>query len=218
MTDESLFREVDEEVRQDEYKKLWDRFGSLFTALAVVVVGGVAAFQGWQYYQKGQSEAAAIVYFEGLKKAQDGKHDDALGALKAVKHAGFGQLARLREAAVLADKGDVPAAVAAYDALAADTSVDPAIADLARIRAGYLLVDTEKPDALLGRLGRYDKATEIWRHQAREIFGLAAYRVGDFAMADRYMNAIFEDPETPSSMRQRAQVMVQLIAPNLPQK
>ena len=38
MSDESLFREVDEEVRQDQFKKLWKQYGNYFTALAVVMV------------------------------------------------------------------------------------------------------------------------------------------------------------------------------------
>jgi hypothetical protein len=37
-------------------------------------------------------------------------------------------------------------------------------------------------------------------------------------MADRYMNAIFADPDAPQALKQRAQVMVQLIAPELPKK
>ena len=49
MSDESLFREVDEEVRQDQFKKLWTLYGSYFTALAVAVVLAVAGFKGWQY-------------------------------------------------------------------------------------------------------------------------------------------------------------------------
>jgi hypothetical protein len=216
VTDESLFREVDEEVRQDEYKKLWDRWGNAFVGVAVAVVALVAGFKGYEYYQRTQSEAAAVVYQEAVKKAADGKYDDALSALKAVNHAGYGQLARVRTAAVLAEKGDAKEAVVAYDAIAADASIDPVLQDLARIRAGYLLVDTAKPDELLTRLGKFDREGEIWRHPAREIFGMAAWRSGDFLMADRYMNALFSDPETPQAMRQRAQMMVQLIAPLLP--
>jgi hypothetical protein len=218
VTDESLIREVDEEVRQEEYKKLWDRWGNAFIGLAVAVVAAVGGYKAYEYYQTTQSEAAAIVYFEAIKKAEDGKYDDALSALKAVNHVGYGQLAKLREAAILAEKGDVEKAVAAYDAVAADPASDKSLADLASIRAGYLLVDTAKPDELLGRLGKFDKDSEIWRHQAREIFGLTAWRVKDYTMADRYMQAIFADVETPSAMRQRAQVMVQLIAPVLTKK
>ena len=39
MSDESLFREVDEEVRQERFKKLWERFGNYIIALAFLVGG-----------------------------------------------------------------------------------------------------------------------------------------------------------------------------------
>ena len=217
-TDESLFREVDEEVRQDEYKKIWDRYGKHFTTLAILAVAGVAAFQGWHYYQTKQAEDAGAVYFAALKKAADGKTDDALSALAAVNHSGFGQLAALQSAALLAKKGDAEKAVAAYDAFAANATNDPALVDLARIKAGYILVDTATPDQLLPRLGKFDKDGVVWRQEAREIFGLAAWRVKDYAMADRYIQALYTDAEATPSMKQRAQIMIQLIAPNLAKK
>ena len=217
-TDESIFREVDEEVRQDEYKKIWDRYGKYFTAVGILLVAAVAAYQGWRFYQVKQAEDAGAVYFSAVKKATDGKADDALSAFAAVKHQGFGQLAALQTAALLASKGDTEKAVAAYDAFAADATNDPALADMARIKAGYLLVDSSTPDQLLTRLGKFDKDGAVWRLEAREIFGLSAWRVKDYTMADRYMNAIYADAEATQTMRQRAQIMLQLIAPNLAKK
>jgi hypothetical protein len=218
LPDESLIREVDEEVRSDEYKKIWDRYGTLFTAAALALVLGVAAFKGWQYYQLKQSEDASTVYFDAVAKANAGKGDDALAALAAIKHPGFGQLGKMREAAVIGEKGDVTKAVATYDAIIADAKSDPELSDLARIRSGYLLADTAKPDELLGRLGKFDKDGAPWRNEAREIYGLTAWKTKDFAMADRYFNAIFADKDAGPAIRQRAQVMIQLIAPELPKK
>ena len=215
MSDESLFREVDEEVRQEQYKKLWDKFGNYFVALCFVIVAAVAGVKGYQYFQKKQSEAAAVVYFDGVKRAADGKFDDAMRALAAVNHPGFKQLGLLQQASVLAEQGKTKEAVAAFDALVADQSVDASLRDLARIRAGYLLADSLKPDELISRLGSFDKDGQVWRHAAREIFGLAAYRTGDYSMADRYFNAIFADQDTPQEMRQRAQMMIQILTPLL---
>ncbi len=218
MSDESLFREVDEEVRQEQFKKLWERFGNYAIALCLAVVVGVAGLKGWQYWQAKQSEAAAQVYFEAVKLAADGKSDEAVARFAKVRHAGYGQLARIRQAGVLASQGKTEDAVKIYDAVAADAAADPALRDLARIRAGYVLADTVAPDALLSRLGSLDRDGNPWRHAAREIFGIAAFRTGDYSMADRYMNAIFADPEAPASLRQRAQVMIQLLTPLLESK
>jgi hypothetical protein len=218
VTDESLIREVDEEVRQEEFKKLWERYGSAFLGLALLMVAAVGGYEGWKYWQRQQAEQASVVYLDAARKAADGKYDDALAALAAVNHSGFGALARLTEAAALASKGDTVKAIEIYKAFAAAPGSDPALADLATIRAGYLQVDAVTPDELLTSLGKYDNDASIWRHAAREVFGLAAFRVRDYAMADRYMNALFADPETPDAMRQRAQAMVQLITPELQAK
>ena len=218
MSDESLFREVDEEVRQEQFKKLWDRFGNYVIALMVAVVVVVAGIKGWQFWQVRQSEAAADIYFAAAKAAGTGKAGEAVKQFAAVDHAGFGQLARLREANGLASQGKTAAAVKLYDAIAADAAADPTLRDLARIRAGYVLADTLKPDELLLRLGAFDNDASPWRHAAREIFGIAAWRTADYTMAGRDMDAIMADPEAPASIRQRAQVMAQLLVPLLAKK
>ncbi len=217
MTDESLIREVDEEVRQDEYVKIWDRYGSLIMGVVFLAVAGVGGFEGWKYFQKKQSEDASIVFLDAVKKAGDGKTEDAIAAFAAVKHPGFAQLAKLHEAALLSEN-DGAKAIAIYDAVATDASADRSLADLATIRAAYLKIDTAKPEDLEQALARYDSETSPWRHAAREIIGLAAWRVKDFTMADRYMNTIFSDSDTPDAMRQRAQAMIQMIQPELPAK
>ncbi|MBI2719014.1 MAG: tetratricopeptide repeat protein [Rhizobiales bacterium] len=215
MSDESLFREVDEEVRQDQLKKIWDRYGNAIIGLCLVVVIGVAGFKGWQYWQVKQSEAAGQVFFDAARLADAGKADEAVKLYSTIGHAGYGQLARLREAAVFAASGNSDAAVKAYDGVAADASADPAIRDLARIRAGYVLAETARPDDLKARIGSFDVGGGPWRHAAREIIGIAAYHSGDYATADRYMSAILADPETPAGLRQRARTLGDLLVPLL---
>ncbi len=218
MSDESLFREVDEEVRQEQFKKLWERYGNALVVLAFVVVAGVGGWKGWQYWQVKQSERAAETYFAADRLAASGKPDEALAQFATVDHAGFGQLSRLRQANLLAKQGKGDEAVKLYDAIAADSSAEASLRDVARIRAGYVLADTLKPDELLPRLGDFDKDGNPWRHAAREIFAIAAWRAADYTMAERYVNAIMSDPDAPGSVRQRAQTLSQLLAPLLAKK
>lgn len=218
MSDESLFREVDEEVRQEQFKKVWTQYGSYFTAMAVAVVLLVAGFKGWQYWQLTQSETAARVFADAVKKQEEGKTADAEAAFAAIQHKGYAKLADLRRAAALSSAGKTDEAVAAYDALAADQNNAQSFRDLARLRAGYALVDKLAPAELISRLGAFDNEQSPWRGLAREIFALSAYRTGDYVMADRYLNAIIADQGVALELRQRAQTLLEVLTPLLSAK
>jgi hypothetical protein len=218
VSDESLFREVDEEVRQDQYKKIWKQYGNYITAAAVAVVLLVAGFKGWQYWQLSQAEKAARVYAEAVTKLEEGKTADADAAFAAIDHTGYAKLGNLRRAAALASQGKTEEAVALYDALANDQRSEQSLRDLARVRAGYILVDKLPPAELISRLGAFDNEESPWRGPAREIFALAAYRTGDYSMADRYLNAIVADQGVALELRQRAQTLLDVITPLLSAK
>lgn len=215
MSDESLFREVDEEVRQEQYKKIWKQYGSYFTALAVAVVLLVAGIKGWQYWQLSQSETAAQVFADAVRMLEEGKTADADAAFAAIEHKGYAKLSNLRRAAALASQGKTDEALAAYDALGNDQTVEQSIRDLARMRAGYILVDKQSPAELIARLGSFDNEQSPWRGLAREVFALSAYRTGDYAMADRYLNAIIADQGVALQVRQRAQTLLEVLTPLL---
>lgn len=215
MSDESLFREVDEEVRQEQLKKLWAKHGNLITALVVGLVLAVAAYKGWQYWQLKQSEAAGATFFQATSLIAEGKHDEAEKLLGGITHTGFATLARFRTAADYAAQGKVAEAIKAYDALAADTAIDATLRDLARVRGGYLKVDSVAPEDLVKQLGDLDKDDGSWRLPVREIIGLSAYRTQQYQMADKYLNMVLADRETSAGMRQRVQMVEDLLTPLL---
>lgn len=221
MSDESLFREVDDEVRRDEMEKLWKRYGNLVIAACVGVVLGVSGIKGWQYWQKQASEKAGAEYIQATKLATDGKIDDAAGEYAKIadgNHTGYAQLSRLQQAGILADKGNTDAAVKMYDAIYADTSVDSSLRDLSRVRAAYLVADSASVDDLKKRLAGLDVDGSAWRSSAQEIFALAQYRSGDLAAADKLVKALIADPKTPAGLRQRAQLFAAILKPQLDTK
>ncbi len=218
LTDELLVREVDEEVRLEQYQQLWKRYGNLVVAVSLVVIASVAGFKGWQYFDLKRSEAAARDYFAAMNLAAEGKAAEAETALQAVasgSHEGYAVLARLQRGADIAKAGKTDEAVRAYDAVAARTDVGPAVRDLARIRAAYLLIDSAVPADLIKRVEALNVAGSPWRNMAREIVAVASYRSRDFITADRLMNEVLIDPEATETQRRRAQVLISVLAPRL---
>jgi hypothetical protein len=120
-------------------------------------------------------------------------------------------LARLREAAELA-RTDRKAAVKAYDEIAADRSAGQVIQDLAALRAGYLLVDASTYGDMRARLEPLTAAERPFRHSARELLALSAWKQGDMGAARQWTDMIIGDPQTPQAARSRAVVLSELIA------
>ena len=208
-----IFTEVDEEVRREQLKKLWDRYGGYVVAAAFLVLAAVAAWRGYDYWQTRRAAEAGAAYDAATRLSEEGKHDEAEAAFAKVitdGTTGYRMLARLREAAEISER-DPKAAVAAYDKIAAETAGQPLVSELAATRAAFLLVDTAKLDEMTQRLEPLAQPSGTFRHTARELLALSAWRNGDTAAMRRWTEAAKNDPEAPSGVRSRMDVLASLL-------
>lgn len=209
-----IFREVDEDLRREQLKKLWDRYGTYVLGVAVLIVVVVAGYKFWEYWGDRQAQSTGDRFVAALKLADEAKHKDAEAAFTAIAKDGSGGypvLAGFRLAAVKAASGDTKGAVTEYDAIAARSGTPALIRDLARLRAALLLVETMSVAELNTRLGDLAAAGNAWRHSAREILGLAAWRGNDLPVARKYFEEIAGDKESPADLQTRAQFMLAVI-------
>lgn len=214
MSDDSFFREVNEELRKDQAKALWDRFGPATLAAAVLIVLGTALYVAYDYWVSSRANASGDAFSQALTLANEGKNDEALGALQALEADGYGAypiLARMRAATVLAAKGDFAGAVAGFDAVAADSSIPVAIRDMAKLRAAFLLVDNGSYAEVSSRAEPLSGDNNTLRHSAREALGLSAWKEGKATDALKLFDQIAADEGAPRNVRERATLLAELI-------
>ena len=210
-----LFDEVDEELRREQLKKIWERYSALIIAAAVLVVAAVGGWRGYQYLEAQKAAVAGAAFESAANLADQNKSAEAEAAftkLAATAPAGYRNLSRLR-AATEAAKRDPKAAVKLYDEITADTTVPAAERDLARVRAASLLVDTETYNNMLQRLEPATGADATFRHTARELLALSAWHANDATAARKWLDMISEDGQTPPSLRSRAEALQALLPP-----
>jgi hypothetical protein len=214
MSDDSFFREVDQELRQDKAKAIWDRYGAAIIAAAVAIVLATAAYVGWDYWSQSRADASGDAYLQALELARDGEATEAHAAFAALEADGYGAypvLARMRDATLLAEEGDFTGAVAAFDSVVADSAIPMALREMARLRAGLLLVDHGSYADVSGRVETLTAETNPLRHSAREALGLSAWKEGRTADAATLFDQIVNDDAAPQGARQRATMMSELI-------
>jgi hypothetical protein len=209
-----IFHEVDEEVRRERLQKLWDRYSIYIIGLAVLIVAVIGAWRGYEYWQAKQAAAAGAAFESALSLSEQGKHaeaDAAFAKIEADAPPGYRTLARMRAAAELALTKPADA-VKAYDELAADASLGSTLQDLAAVRAGMLMVDSASLADMRRRLDPVAEPGHAFRHNARELLALSAWRNHDFTAARRYLDMITNDAESPPGTRARSDVLAALIA------
>ena len=209
-----IFREIDEELRRDNLRELWSRYGRYIIAVAVfalVVAGGIVA---WQDHQLSERRAQSTRYASALTLARDGKESDAVKVFKAIANEGGGYavLASFEEAGLLAKSGDRAAAAAAYDRIAEASNIDPNLRGLAVLLSVAQRMPQVDPHTTIDRLGPLTSSGNPWRPSAIELTALARLQSGDKSGALDLFKSLADDPATPQGLRARAAELVAALA------
>lgn len=205
----ALLQEVDDAVRKDELNQFARRYGRWIIAL---VVAGLLGFGGYLFWQNRQNAAAAeksealIAAFDQLKA---GNSKGAISALKAIEADGtpaYRAAATVQLANLRTEQGDRKGAAALLAGLAADTSVDQSLRDMALIRQTALEFDALKPELVIARLapivGRTDPVS-AWYPSAAELTAIAHYQAGRFDEAGALYAKIAKIKDIPPALQSR---------------
>jgi len=210
-----LFDEVDEEVRREQLKKLWEKYSLFIIGAALLVIAAVGGWRGYQYLEAKKAAEIGDAFNKAAELSTQNKRAEAEAAfadLAAKAPSGYRMLARLRAAGEAADR-DPKAAAKMFDDIAADRSVGTEEQALARIRAAGLLLDTASYNDVQQRLQSDAAPDAIFRHAARELLALSAYRANDATAARKWLDMIEADNDTPPSLRSRAEALQALLPP-----
>ncbi|MGQ3675200.1 tetratricopeptide repeat protein [Xanthobacter sp. TB0139] len=216
MTD--IFHEIEEDLRRERLRRLWDRFGLLIIALVVLIIAAAGAWSGYRYWQEQQAEEASARFGKAIQLADDGKYAKAqaiFDTIAADGPKGYRVIALFRAAGAAAAQ-DPAAGVKAFDAIAANARMDATIRDMALLRAAMLLVDNSDVADVRQRIGGLAQGTGPLRNSAREILALAELKAGNAGAANKLAAEIAEDAGSPAGIRSRADLIRRLTAPVLP--
>jgi hypothetical protein len=132
----------------------------------------------------------------------------AFNKLSASAPEGYATLARLRDAALKAQSGDRAGAVALWDQVAADSSADPLLRDLASLLWAEHQIDTADPALLEARLKVLAAPDNPWHSLADEQLALLDMRLGKSDQAKTTLHRLAQDTTAPNGVRGRASALL----------
>lgn len=166
-----------EQEQLDQFKAFWNQYGNLISSALIVVFGSIAAYNGYQYWQRSQALQASTMYDQVELAVQSGDLVRVERAFADMKDK-FGSTTYAQQAGLLAakqlqEKGKTDAATAALTWVA-DNAGDDSYKAIAKLRLAAVLVETKAYDAAFKQLdGNFPK----------DFAALVADRRGDILMA-----------------------------------
>jgi hypothetical protein len=213
-----IFDEVDEDLRAERMARFARRYAIGFIALALLIVIGVAGWQGWLWHRHQQDAKAASAFLAVLDRAaQRGSAGDRaalaadFAAVAQTAPAGYATLARLNEASLLADAGQLPRADALWTGLMNDDGLNPVLRQVATIGWASHEIDSAEPSLIQARLGPLSAADSPWRPIALQYLAMLDLRTGHRAKAAQTLQTVANDVSTPDSMRRMANGLAQAL-------
>ncbi len=203
-----IFQEVDEQLRSQQVQTLlrrWWPFAAAAAGVALIIALGV---WGWNKHEADQDAKASIAYQAGLDAA--GKGDVALADQKFAEVAtsgrsGYRALALMQEAQIRLDQKKPDDAVRLFDQ-AAKVAPDAIIGDAARLKAAWILTDTQPLAEIEARLTPLTGVKSPYRSLAREALAMARLQAGklDEAKGDFAVLSLSQDVSPSAQARAHA--------------
>ncbi|GAB2475090.1 MAG: YfgM family protein [Comamonas sp.] len=147
--------DLEEQEQLDQLKHFWNKWGNLITSVLVIVLGGFAVWNGYQYWQNrqaGQSSALVTAVESAVNAGDKARIDQAFSDLRG-NYGGTIQAAQagLLVAKAASDKGNADDAKSALTWVAENAS-DDGLKAVARLRLAALLMDGKAYDEALKQL------------------------------------------------------------------
>lgn len=204
---EAFLREVDENLRRDQARDFFKKYGAWLVAALILFLAAVA---GWLYWQDRKQKQAAEqseqlhAVFGDIGEGRVQTAPQRLQALENSRSDIVRASAYLTQAAVALKRNDRAQAITKYRELANDEGMAQVYRDIATIRGTALEFDTLQPAQVIARLQPLAEPGNPWFGSAGEMTAMAYLKQGQRAEAGRLFAAIAADKQVPDSLRSRA--------------
>lgn len=212
---DSLLREVEEELRREQMQKIWKRYNGLILGAAVLIVLAVAGYKFLETRRITAAETGGAEFMAAEKLSDDKKKDEAAKAFKAIAEsgpAGYAALAKLHLAGAEVKEGKAADAVATYDSLAKQPGADDLLKNFAQLQAASLRMADADYEEIQNRLTSLIADNAPFAKSARELLGIAAYKAKKYDEARKYLEPLLVDPNASDDLQERVKVIMSGIA------
>lgn len=211
---------IEEEIRQENWQRLWNRYGKYIVSIVVCVIVVSSVYTMWQKQDMEDREAISSKFILVQNAIINNNIDAYITHLKELSNIDkneYSVLSKLEYAAILHREGK-PESLDIYKSIFMSKNVDKILKDLSYIQYVSASLDLMKPDVLLKNIDAMIKDLSEkylngpWKLLACETLSFCYIKLGSNDLAIKYLSEIIKDEKSSQDMKERAKLLVQNIS------
>ena len=210
---DAFIREVDEDLKNESMKKLWDKYGLFITICVVVALSLAVSYESIKAWYIKRAENWSDTYAVALNLQNQGKYDESLAALNVIidgKFGAFADLAKMQQVNVLSDQGKEEEAIIALSTIANDKDFNKQLRDLAIIKLASHKLDTATSEEIKNILEPI-ASDNAWYGTAQEMLAIVAVRDGNIEEAKNIYQSLLDNTSVSDELKNRVRDILSVL-------
>jgi hypothetical protein len=210
---DAFIREVDEDLKNESMKKLWDKYGLFITICVVVALTLAVSYESIKAWYIKRAENWSDTYAVALNLQNQGKYDESMDALNVIidgKFGAFVDLAKMQQVNVLSDQGKEEEAIIALGTIANDKDFNKQLRDLAIIKLASHKLDTATSEEIKNILEPI-ASDNAWYGTAQEMLAIVAVRDGNIEEAKNIYQSLLDNTSVSDELKNRVRDILSVL-------
>ncbi len=204
---DAFIREVDEDLKNESLKKMWDKYGLLITIFVVVVLTLAVSYESLKAWYIKRAENWSDAYAVALSLQNQGKYEESSQALSMIvdkKFGSFANLAKMQQVNVLLDSGKTEEALELLQKIVDDKGFNSQLRDVAIIKLASYKQDNAPRQEMEQLLAPIVKNPEnAWYVFAQDMLAMVSVRDGNVKEAKEIYNNLLNDNSVSEDIKGR---------------
>jgi hypothetical protein len=206
---DAFIQEIDEDVKNDNLKQLWEKYGVFIVLLVVLAVSATVSFEKFKSWRAAQNQAATETYMSAVQLKEN--PEETLAALQQINQSSqgiFSDFAKLQIANVLFNQNKNDEAKATLQSLIDDQQVNAEVKNIALIKLATYMVDELPKAEFEAMLKPILDANNSWTPLAQDLLAMSAIKEGDVDTARTIYENILKIKDLPDNFKTKIQDML----------
>ena len=204
---EAFIKEVNEDLKIESMKKLWDKYGLYIIILVAAALTAAVSFETMKAWHTKKIQKWSDSYAYALSLQNQGKYDDSIQTFDYIAGQDYGifsDLAQMQKANILLEQNKTDEALKLMAEIAADKSFNSQLRDTVALKLASYKLENAPIDEIRQLIGGIAQDAEnSWQPSANEMLALAYLRDGEIAQAREIYDQLLQSDKTSEVMKVR---------------